>query len=583
MPQPKGKLSRIFRFIRPYRWRLLGLLCLTIALSVLAMLMPLVTRAIIDRVLTAGEHDLFGRLAFCMLALPILTAFLANLQTLGVAFVGQRFVFDVRVGLYRHILGLSLRFFGKYSTGKLVNRLMGDSGMVQWMLTDNTISIVSDLVCATFAIVATFALNWRLASLLCIIILLFVLNYRLNVKKIRDASRGYYSALDRLSGGIQNRLVGNLAVKTFGTEGREHETFRGQSETSLELVEEAQVASNTFWMNTMVIQAVGRSVIYFLACAMVLNGTLTYGDVVAFTTYAMQLLWPAVRFSELARQLQNVSIAVDRLFEVFDEQPEIEDGPDAVTLKRLRGKVDFDNVKFHYEEGKPVLQGFDLHVAAGETVALIGPTGCGKTTVLSLLLRFYDVCEGRLLMDDIDIRSIRLKSLRCQYGIVLQEPLLFSATIEENVRYGRADATLEEIQAAARVAEIHDFIASLPHGYDTIIGSEGVEFSVGQKQRITIARAVVADPAILIMDEATSSLDSDSEQAIQKAMNRVLKGRTSFIVAHRLSTIRNADRIILLKDGKIFEMGKHDELMALPNGKYRDLYTKHMSKGVLDE
>ncbi|MCF7853929.1 MAG: ABC transporter ATP-binding protein/permease [Candidatus Pacebacteria bacterium] len=577
------QFKAILSFLRPYRKLLQGLILLTAVISIVSMMPPLVIRAIIDRVITQGERQLLFGLGACLLGIPLALAFCQFIQTLGLAYLGQRFVFDVRVSLYNHFLTLSLRFFSKHSTGKLVNRLMGDSGIVQRMLTGQTINIVSDLISAVFAITATFLISWRLALLLLLVVSVFVLNYRLNIGKIRQATRGYRGALDRVSGGVQNRLTANLAVKTFGTEKREQGTFRGESDASLDLIQQAFVSSNTFQMNTQLIQGVGRAILFFGGCALVLKGSMSYADVVAFTAYAMRLLGPAVRFSQLAKQLQDVSIAIDRLFEVFDQPPEIQDAPDAQEISVLDGKVDFNDVYFHYEKHNPVLQGFDLHVAPGQTVALIGPTGCGKSTILSLLLRAYDVVGGQLLIDDTDIHKIKLDSLRKQFGIVLQEPLLFDVSIAENIRYAKPGATMNDIERAARVTEIHDFIASLPHGYDTKIGSEGVELSVGQKQRITIARAVAADPAILIMDEATSALDSDSEQAIQKAMDQLLKNRTSFVVAHRLSTKRNADCIVLLKDGKIDEKGTHDELMRIPSGRYRDLYNKHMGSGVLEE
>jgi len=585
MATESGSLSRVFRFIRPYRARLLGLFGLTVVLSVLVMLPPLVTRAIINNVLATENpnRQLFPILAACMIALPVMAAFARHVQTIGIAFLGQRFVYDIRVALYQHLLGLSQRYFHKNSAGRTVNRLMGDSGIVQQMLTAQSINIISDLVCATFAISATFLINWRLALLLCAIVTIFVLNYRMNIGRIRTATKGARSAGDRMSGGVQNRLSGNVAVKSFGAEERENLVFHDHSSATLGLGREAMLASNSFSMNTRLIQGLGRSAIYFLGCGMILRGDLEYGDVVAFTAYAMQLLGPAVRFSMLVQQLQNVAIATDRLFEVFAEEPEITTDPEAVPVEHLAGKVDFENIQFHYDEGQPVIREFTLHVEAGQTIALIGPTGCGKSTILSLILRFYDICGGRLLIDDIDISKIELHSLRRQFGIVLQEPLLFNVSIMENIRYGRSDATREEIIAAAKVAEIHDHIDSLPDGYDTVMGDSGVELSVGQKQRITIARAVAANPAILIMDEATSALDSDSEQAIQKAMDRVLQNRTCFVVAHRLSTIRNADQIILLDEGCIAEKGSHDELMALPHGRYHELYEKHMGAGVISE
>lgn len=580
--QPGAKLD-VFSFLRPYRLALAWLIALTVGLSVLAMLPPLLMRAFIDRVLDAHDHSLFMSLGICMVVLPITIALCGLLQTLGLAYVGWRYLFDIRIALYDHIQQMSMRFFGKNSTGKLVNRLMTDTSMIGNMLGAQTISIVADLVCATFAVTATFAINWRLGLILLLIIVLFSLNWHLNISKLREKGRVYWQSFDRLSGGIQNRIAANLAVKTFGTEDREQTAYRGQSSESMELLTDANIASISFSMNTMLIQSVGRAVIYFLACALVLRGDLSYGDVVAFTTYAMQLLWPAIRFSEMARQFQDFRVACDRISEILTEQPEVTEAPNAVTLQRLKGQVDFERIGFQYEPGRPVLIDFDLHVKAGQTIALIGPTGCGKSTVLSLLLRFFDVTEGRLLMDGTDIRQISLRSLRRQFGIVLQEPLLFNVSIAENIRYARPEATQAEVEAAAKVAEAHDLIMGLPERYNSIIGSDGVQLSVGQKQRLTIARAVVADPAILIMDEATSALDSESERAIQTAMARVLKGRTSFIVAHRLSTIKNADLIIVLDKGRILESGNHEQLIARPDGHYRDLYNKFMSKGVIDE
>jgi ATP-binding cassette subfamily B protein len=310
---------------------------------------------------------------------------------------------------------------------------------------------------------------------------------------------------------------------------------------------------------------------------------MTDGDVMAFTGFAAQLLWPAVRFSQLVGQLQEAGVAAQRLFELLDEPCEITEKPDAVPCHSLRGQVDFEDVHFHYEPGVEVIKGIDLHVKPGQTVAFIGATGCGKSTILNLISRFYDVTGGTLRLDGRDIRDYRLHDLRSQFGIVLQESHLFSTTIRENIAYGRINATDAEVVQAAKAAEIHDFIAGLPKGYDTNVGEDGLALSVGQKQRINIARAICADPAIMIMDEATSSLDSDSEAAIQRAMTRMLANRTSFVVAHRLSTIKNADQIILLDHGVIAEQGTHEELMAIPDGRYRELYNKHIGKGVLDD
>ena len=579
----RRRFSVLTGFLWPFRWHLAGLAMLTAALSALAMLPPLLVRALIDRVIAAGEHDRFALLAVAMLAAPTLSALCGFLQVITTAYTGQAVVTRVRCALYQHLLRLSARFYGKHSVGMLVNRLMSDTGNIQQLLTVASVQVVADLVCATFAVTVTFSLNWRLASLLIAIVGLFVVNYRINIGRIRRATRGHRGAQDRLATGIQNRLVGDLTVKTFGAEPREQDVFREQSSSMLDLVRESQAAANTFTMNTMLLQRLGHAAIYFAGCAMVLTERASYGDVLAFAAYAMQLLMPAVRFSSLAHQIQDVGISLDRLGELFGEAPEITAPPRAQRPARIEGRVDFDAVSFEYEPGVPVLREFDLHVAAGSTVALVGPTGCGKSTVLSLLLRFFDVQEGAVRIDGVDIREMDPRALRRQFGIVLQESLLFDVSIADNIRYSRPSATRADIEHAARVAEIHDFVATLPEGYDSLLGSQGVQLSIGQKQRVNIARAVLADPAILIMDEATSALDSESERAIQTAMERFLVGRTSFIVAHRLSTVRNADRIVILREGVIEESGTHDELMRIADGRYRELYLKHAGKGVITE
>ncbi|NLG13584.1 MAG: ABC transporter ATP-binding protein [Lentisphaerae bacterium] len=578
-----GNIRKILVFMQPYRLQLIGLFALTALLSIIAMFPPLVTRALVDDVFTQGKRNLFFGLGCLMVGIPIVSTMCGYIQSLSIAYLGQRFVFDIRCALYQHFLNLSLRFFSKNSVGKLVYRLMGDSGTIQSMLTGQSVGIISDLIVATFAIIATFAINWRLAILLVLIVAIFVINYNVTIEPIIKASRATRWAYDRLSGGVQNRLVANMAVKTFGAEGRENEAFKEHSDNTLHYGKLQGIAGNTFSMNVNLIQALGRSLLYFLGCAMILNDSMTYGDVTAFTSYAMQLLGPAVRFSQLVSQLQQVSIATERLFEIFDEKPEVVNDPDPVFLNNIKGQVDLLNVQFYYEEGKNVINDVTIHVKPGETVALIGPTGCGKSTILNLLLRFYDITGGELLIDGVNIKKLDLHTFRKQFGIVLQESLLFSVSIRENIRYSRPTATDQEIEDAAKVAEIHDFIMGLENGYDTLVGDYGVELSVGQKQRLNIARAICANPAILIMDEATSSLDSDSEQAIQRAMGRVLEGRTSFVVAHRLSTIKNANQIILLDKGVIQEHGTHDELMAIPDGRYHELYTKHMGSGVISE
>ena len=579
----EGKISRVISFARRYRLQVVCAILLTVFLAGLAVVPPLVTRALVDRVFTQGRTDQFFFLGFLFLAVPIFTQMVTIVQKTLAVFVSVRLVNDLRLAIYEHLLHLSLRFFNRTSPGKVVNRLMEDTWTVQMVCGSQSLTVISDLIVATSATAATLTINWRLALALYAVIAIFVLNYRLRIHRIIRYSRLVRREDDLLNSGVQNRMGGDLAIKTFGTEEREHLAFQQQDTISLNYGYTRDVANNVFWMNVALINAVGTAFIYLLGSGMVLQGQMSYGDVMAFTGFAAQLLWPAVRFSQLVGQLQEAGVAAGRLFELLDEPCEITEKPDAVPARRLRGQVDFEDVHFHYDPGVEVIRGITIHVRPGQTIAFIGATGCGKSTILNLIARFYDVTGGTLKLDGRDIRDYRLHDLRKQFGIVLQESHLFSTTIRENIAYGRINASEAEIVQAAKAAEIHDFILSLPKGYDTVVGEDGLALSVGQKQRINIARAICANPAIMIMDEATSSLDSDSEAAIQRAMTRVLENRTSFVVAHRLSTIKNADQIILLDHGVIAEQGTHAELMAIPAGRYRDLYTKHMGKGVLDD
>ncbi len=576
-------LGKVLLFVHPFRLHLLGMLALTALLSLMMMIPPLLTRSIINDVVGGGERERLPLIAVLMILTGVLGALCAYLQVLGMAYIGQSFVMRVRSAIYSHMLNLSMNFFSRESTGKLVNRLMGDSTVLQQMLTVTSLQIFSDVISAVFAISATLFINWRLAIPLYVLVMLFAFNYRLKIGLLRRLTRTHRAAEDRVASGVQNRLASNLTVKTYGAEVRENSAFRGQSSLSLDLARESQVATANFSLNTGLLRDLGQVIIFFIGCGMVLNGTASYGDVTAFLAYAMLLLWPAVRFSQLAQQLQNVKISAERLFEILDEEPQVVDRPRAIKRKKIRGDVEFDQVHFSYIPGTPVLQGFNLTVKAGESVALVGPTGCGKTTVLSLLMRLYDVTEGALRVDGVDVRDLDLQSLRRHFGIVLQESLLFTVSIADNIRYGRPSATRKQVEFAARIAEIHQEIVALPRGYDSVIGDRDVQLSVGQKQRIAIARAILADPAILIMDEATSALDTNSEKAIQLALDRFLVGRTAFIVAHRLSTIRNANKIVLLDAGNIVECGNHEELIRIPNGRYRNLYETHAGAGVITD
>ncbi|MGN0867247.1 MAG: ABC transporter ATP-binding protein [Oligosphaeraceae bacterium] len=583
MSQDASQPNLIWWFLRRHWLPMVQAGCLTLVMAGLSSMTPLISTFLVDKVFTEGDMGIFLPLAFCYVAGPVIQQIITIFQSSLGVLVSVFFAGELRCAVYRHLLSLSLRFFQVNSAGKVVNRVMEDTQTLLGIFNTSVTTTISDTIIATVAICVTITINWRLALLCFLVVSVFVVNYRFSRWRIIRFTRLMRREDDVLTGGVQNRISAALAVKTFGTEERENQIFQGHNLASLDYGRIRDKANIQFWLNVSLIAALGQALIYFSGCAMVLKGQMTYGQVLAFNLYCMQLIWPCVRFSQLAGRLQEARVALGRLVEYLEVVPEIQDCPHPRSVSRLRGEVEFRDVEFHYVEDVPVIRNISLKVSPGETVAFIGATGCGKSTMLNLLTRFYDVTGGRILLDGVDIREYRMKDLQRQFGIVLQESHIFSVSVRENIRYGRPQATDAQVEEAARAAEIHDFIQSLPHGYDTLMGEEGVALSVGQKQRINIARAICANPSIMIMDEATSSLDSDSEAAIQRGMERLLAGRTSFVVAHRLSTIRNAHQIILIDHGRILEQGTHEQLMALENGHYRDLYTKHMGKGVLDD
>lgn len=574
-----GTLKKVFRFIQPFRGKLLFALFLTVVMTVLGMAPPIVTRYIVDDVVQAGKWGMAPAILMIMLAINFTSAGLNLWNNIIIYFVSQRFVFDVRRELYLHLQRLSLSFYEKMGTGRLMNRIMGDVSNIQSMVTWQTISIVNDVISFCVGIVMTFYLNWQLALVTLAILPFYFLNYYFFVKRIRRKNIAVWQKMDRVSNIVQERLRGTRMVRSFVNEERESQAFAvGTREVQAEALEGAQLGAAFSGASTL-INGLGYTAIYCLGCYMVIVGKMSYGDVAAFGAYVFRILHPALRFTEISNMLQQTAISVDRVFEVMDAQPDVKEAPDAYELPPIRGRVEFRDVWFEYVPGEPVLKGINLVVEPGQTVALVGHTGCGKTTLTSLLMRFYDIKSGQILIDGHDISKVTLKSLRRQVGVVLQESILFNTSIRQNLRYGKKEARDSEVIACAKIAEIHDFILSKPDAYDTVIGEGGIKLSVGEKQRMSIARAVLTNPGILVLDEATSSLDSKSESLIQKALQNVMKNRTSFVIAHRLSTILNADMIVVMEKGNILERGTHWELLERPDGAYRQLYEEQFAKG----
>ncbi len=562
---------KLLEFVRPYAARLSGALGLTVMLAVLGMLPPLIVMYIVDEVIVRGRWGMLEIMVALLVAVPVLTAGLRVANALTLAYAAHRLIMNVRLSMYRHVFRLAMSFHDEMGTGKVMSRMMGDVATVRQMVTMQVLRTVTDLISIVAALVICYGLNWKLALLMTILMPLYIVNYRIFVGPIRTSRRRWRQKMDDVSVGLQERLSGVRLVKAYGREKREDRAFAEETRAGMDFAMQAEThrasARSGFW----VVSGIRNTLIFCLGCYFVIQGEMTYGGVMAFLAYAMRVFEPVLNLMNVGIQFEDMMVSVDRIYEILNHPVEIRDAPDAVDLPGVTGQVVFENVGFEYKPGEPVLENICLDVQPGQMVALVGHTGCGKTTLTSLLMRYYDVTEGAIRVDGHDIREVKVRSLRRQVGQVLQDSVLFDGTLRENLCYGRPDAPERDVIDAARVGEIHEFSMRTRDGYDTRVGDDGIKLSVGEKQRLSIARAVLTHPGILILDEATSSLDSLSEALIQKAMASILKGRTSFVIAHRLSTVLAADLIVVMDQGRIVERGTHDVLIRIPHGIYRGL------------
>jgi ABC-type multidrug transport system fused ATPase/permease subunit len=492
--------------------------------------------------------------------------------------LGARFIFDLRVRIYQHLQRLSLSFYEQTSTGELMSRVTNDVNALESFVTHGVALTTVDLLRLLGACVILIVLNWKLALWMLAPIPLIVVGLRIFNQKVRPIYRQARDRLGDINAGLQDNLTGIRVIKAFVQETSELEEFRQASDRyRQERVRSIRMWSTVFPMLRF-LALLGSALVLGFGAQMTVLGELTVGTLVAFLSYSTSFYEPLRRLTEVDNIFQQAIAAGERIFELLDQTPNIRSEPDATVLEQIEGRVAFEHVNFRYEDEEEeghVLRDVTFDMEPGEVVALVGPSGAGKTSIARLLCRYYDPNDGRVLVDGHDLREVDLHSLRQHVAVVLQDTFLFNTTVRDNLRYGNPDATQAELDAAAEAAYAHEFISQLPEGYDTAIGERGVKLSGGQKQRLALARAIVTDPRILILDEATSSVDAEAEYLIQKALDEVMKGRTSLVIAHRLSTIRNADKIIALEDGRIREVGDHDELLA-KDGLYSHLYRRQL-------
>ena len=568
-------LKRLFGFLTPY-WKTLlvsGLLLLGRAGIELAP--PLFQKTIIDEII--GGRDL-TRLGVTIGALLGVYA-LQQVINAGDMYIrhatGERFIFDLRVRLYDYLQRLSLSFFERTSTGELMSRVTNDVNALEHFVTHGSALTGVDLLRLIGGAVILFLLDARLALLVLLPVPVLALAMRYFNTRIRPVYRRVRARLGDINAQLQDSLSGIQVIQAFGQEERELARFTVESENYYQARVEGIRYWSTFFPAMRFVASIGTVIVLGVGASMVVHGELSLGTMIAFLSYITSFYQPINRLTEIDRIFQEAIAAGERIFDLLDETSDIEDAPGAIELADVQGEVAFEDVHFFYGTGDEVLHDVEFEMAPGEVVALVGPSGAGKTSIANLLCRFYDPVHGKITIDGHDLRRVKLASLRSQVAVVLQDTFLFNSTVRENLLYGKPDATDKELIAAAQAAYAHEFIAELPDAYDTEIGERGVRLSGGQKQRLALARAILADPRILILDEATSSVDAEAEYLIQQALESVLKGRTALVIAHRLSTIRNADKIIALEEGRIIEVGEHHELMDR-GGLYSQLYRRQL-------
>ncbi|MEZ8217880.1 ATP-binding cassette, subfamily B [Candidatus Fervidibacteria bacterium JGI MDM2 SSWTFF-3-K9] len=554
-------LKRMLTFVKPYWFAAVGGFILLVLIQLTDLVQPLLMRFTVDEALLKKNFHNLIVVVVAVLGLNFLGAVLSGGRSYLMAWLGERIVMDIRRRLYEHLHLLSLRFFDQEQTGRLVSRVANDTGQLQDFLTEGLQDILRDIFMLLFVGVVMFMMHWKLAlaTLLPVPILIWLAN-RFS-QRVRRLWHMVWRRFARIHAILADTIPGARVVKAFGQERYEVRRFSDALDSHFRATMRAARLWTVFFPSVGFTTSIGFLVVWGYGGYLVIKGDLSLGSMMAFIGYLWRFYAPIQNLTRLTHRLQRAATAAERVFEILDTQPEIQDAPDAIELDEVKGHIVFEGVSFSYDGINKALKNISFEVQPGEMIGLVGPSGAGKSTLISLILRFYDPQEGRILLDGVDLRKIKLASLRKHIGVVLQETYLFNGTIAENIAYSKPDADLEEIIAAAKVANAHEFILKQPDAYDTYIGERGGRLAGGERQRLAIARAILKDPAVLIFDEATSNVDTETEAKIREAIDNLVRGRTTIAIAHRFSTLQNARRLIVLDKGELVEQGTPEELM----------------------
>jgi ATP-binding cassette subfamily B protein len=563
-------LLRLFTFAAPYKARLLGLGFVTVLVTAASLSEPLIIGYAIDEGLVAGSLAVIYTMVTVYVFVNLATWALSYVQTVGMGWIGQHMILDIRNALFGHLQSLSLQFYSEQKAGWIISRLTNDIENFNTLLNDGVQNLVKNGLTLIGVFIAIFFVDWRLALATISILPVMVVGTTIFRMESWKAYRAAREAVAEVAAHLQENVSGMRVVQAFTGEKKSSGRFDERNRSYRRANARTTLLSAVYFPSVELLGSVGLGVVLLYGGFRVVNGEMSVGELVAFVGLLNMFFQPIQQLSQLYSDLQSTLVSLEKVFAVLDTESDRADSPDAKDLRDLSGDVDFDRVSFAYGEDV-VLEDVSFRIKPGETLAIVGETGAGKSTVVKLLSRFYDPTGGEVRIDGQDLRAVRGSSLRRYMGVVLQDTFLFTGTIKDNIRYGRPDATDEEIIAAARTVGANDFIRRFPEGYETQVRERGGRLSVGERQLVAFARALLADPKLLVLDEATSSVDLVTEARIEAALDRLLAGRTSIVIAHRLSTVRRADRILVLGEGRVVEEGTHEELLSRPSA-YRRLY-----------